>query len=469
MVLALLLSGLSTALARSEAATSSQTPSYTVGGVTLGSRVRVDSPEYREYSCGPSAQFDGLMLCRKTREEREKRGSFTAIYSLLHSPDGTVVYANRYQEPAFFDSDEENEDIQWYSRRFGEFPRIERMPHRPGFRDGVLATWGKVILEPLDNDSIKTLADGRSPKKGYIIDFIGDIVRSAKDGLPIYRLSGGAGFVWAASFDRRDRGTLRFAAINASAFYPELKASQVSNGTQSSDAQVAALENELVEVQRAKAEVDIARRSAERATEKANAEAQTAKREARLVITEIERLKSAATALNEALEGLRSRAAALEAKTRVMESVTYIMLVALMAIIAVSAYVSLMRRNRTTAAGHETRHETTAPEAKPVPGPEHSPLFQMNLAAASGSELKHSKTSTAASALSSAEVPQPPSNATIDQNKSGASEAKSRPSEALASDMSEASKQELRPIRIYRIDPRLLAQGQRIQNDGATV
>lgn len=129
---------------------------------------------------GPSTQFDGFTLCRKTREEREKRGSFTAIYSLLHSPDGTVVYVNRYQEPAFFGSDEENEDIQWYSRPLGEFPRIERMPHRPGFRDGVLATWGRVILEPLDNDSIKILADGRSPKKGYIIDFIGDIVRSAK-------------------------------------------------------------------------------------------------------------------------------------------------------------------------------------------------------------------------------------------------------------------------------------------------
>jgi hypothetical protein len=450
MVLALLLSGLSAAL--------SQTPGYTVGGVILGSRVRVDSSEYREYSCGPSAQFDGFTQCRKTREEREKRGSFTAIYSLLHSPDGTVVYVNRYQEPAFFDSDEENEDIQWYSRRLGEFPRIERMPHRPGFRDGVLATWGKVILEPLDNDSIKILADGRSPKKGYIIDFIGDIVRSAKDGLPIYRLSGGAGFVWAASFDRRDRGTLRFAAIDASAFYPELTATPVSNGTQSSDAQVAALETQLAEVQRAKAAADTARQSAERAAEKANVEAQAAKREARLVITEIQRLKSDATTLNDALEGLRSQAAVLEAKTRAIQSIAYVMLVALIAIIAVGAYVSLMRRNRSTAAKHETTDETTAPETKLVLDLEHS--SPSNLAAANGSDRKHSKPSTAASALSSAEVPQSPSNATIDQNNSGASEAKSTPSEARASDMSEASKQELcRPIRIYRIDPRLLAQG----------
>jgi hypothetical protein len=155
----------------------------------------------------------------------------------------------------------------------------------------------------------------------------------------------------------------------------------------------------------------------------------------------------------------RSQAAALEAKTRAMQPVAYGMLVAWIAIIAVGAYVSLMRRNRATAAKHETTHETTA-ETKPVPGPEHSSPFQTNLAAANGSDLKHSKPSTAASALSSAEVPQPPSNATIDQNNSGASEAKSTPSEARVSDMNEASKQGLRPIRIYRIDPRLLAQGQ---------
>jgi hypothetical protein len=304
------------------------------------------------------------------------------------------------------------------------------------------------------------LADGRSPKKGYIIDFIGDIVRSAKDGLPIYRISGGAGFVWAASFDRRDRGTLRFAAIDASAFYPELKATPVSNGTQSSDAQVAALENELAEVHRAKAAVDTARQSAERAAEKANAEAQAAKGEARLAIIEIERLKSDATTLNDALEGLRSQAAALEAKTRAIQSVAYFMLVAFIAIIAVGAYVSLMRRNRSTAAKHETAHETTAPETKPVPDPEPSSPFQTNLAAANGSDSKHSKPLTAASTLSSTEVPQPLSNATIDQNNRGASEAKSTPSEARASYMSEASKQESRPIRIFRIDPRLLAQGQ---------
>jgi hypothetical protein len=69
----------------------------------------------------------------------------------------------------------------------------------------------------LDNDSIKMLAEGRSPKRGYLIDFIGNFARSAKEGLPIYRISGGAGFLWLGSFDPIGRGILRFAAVDPSA------------------------------------------------------------------------------------------------------------------------------------------------------------------------------------------------------------------------------------------------------------
>jgi hypothetical protein len=95
------------------------------------------------------------------------------------------------------------------------------MPQRAGFPNGILASWGKVELEPLDNDSIKALAEGRRAiTKGYLVDFIGDFARSATNGLPIYRISGGAGFVWVASFDQRGRGTLRLTAVDASILPP---------------------------------------------------------------------------------------------------------------------------------------------------------------------------------------------------------------------------------------------------------
>ena len=200
---------------------------YVVGGVALGATVQSGSSTYREYKCAPSDQFDGFTWCQKTRKGKERRGRFNAIYSILHSPDGAAVYINRYQEPAFFDAAEADDDIQRYSRKIGEPPRIMRMPHRAGFPNGILASWGKVDLEPLDNDSIKALTEGRRPiTKGYLIDFIGNFARSAKQGLPLYRLTGGAGFVWVASYGRKGRGTLRFLAVDASAISPQLVATQ---------------------------------------------------------------------------------------------------------------------------------------------------------------------------------------------------------------------------------------------------
>jgi hypothetical protein len=93
-----------------------------------------------------------------------------------------------------------------------------KMPHRSGLPDGLIAVWGKVTLEQLDQESIKSLADRKGLKKGLLIDFLGNFARSAKAGLPVYRIDGGPGFVWAASFDLKGRGILRSAAVDASRF-----------------------------------------------------------------------------------------------------------------------------------------------------------------------------------------------------------------------------------------------------------
>jgi S1-C subfamily serine protease len=73
-------------------------------------------------------------------------------------------------------------------------------------------------LEPIVGDELKLLAADKPLPKGIAIDFIGDFTKSARQGLPIYRLAGGAGFVWAGSFNDAGRGTLRFAAVNASTY-----------------------------------------------------------------------------------------------------------------------------------------------------------------------------------------------------------------------------------------------------------
>ena len=193
---------------------------YAVDGLAVGTRLNFGSASYREYKCSPSDQFDGLTWCQKTRTDKERRGPYIAAYSLLHSKNGNLSYINRSQEPAFFNPNEAELNIQRYSRKLGESARILKMPHRNGLPDGVIAVWGKITLEPLDQESIKTLADGKNPRKGFLIDYLRDFTRSAKQGLPIYRIDGGPGFIWAASFDQKGRGTLRLAAVDVSGFAP---------------------------------------------------------------------------------------------------------------------------------------------------------------------------------------------------------------------------------------------------------
>src|SRR5262245_28393262 len=225
-VLALLSAGGSLALAQAPGDAGRtpggpQDPAYAVGGLTLGARVPFDSAAYREYKCGPSDQFDGFTWCKRIRQDKERRGAFAATYSILHARDGRIAYLNRVQVPGFFGPDEAEQDIQRYSRQLGEQPRTVTMPRRAEFSHGILAAWGKVVLEPLERESLERLLEGRRPTtKGYLIDFIGDFARSAKEGLPIYRLGGGAGFVWVASYDQKRRGTLRFSAVDASAISP---------------------------------------------------------------------------------------------------------------------------------------------------------------------------------------------------------------------------------------------------------
>jgi hypothetical protein len=73
---------------------------YAVRGLAIGTQLSFDSPLYREYTCSPSDQADGFTWCQKTRSERERRGSYTATYSILHSRDGkvstSIVLNNRH-------------------------------------------------------------------------------------------------------------------------------------------------------------------------------------------------------------------------------------------------------------------------------------------------------------------------------------------------------------------------------------
>src|SRR5262245_12498792 len=249
---------------------------YAVDGLAVGTQLNFGSASYREYKCSPSDQFDGLIWCQKARTDKERRGSYTAAYSLLHSQDGKISYVNRSQEPAFLNPKEVELNIQRYSRQIGESPRIMKMPHRSGLPDGLIAVWGKITLEPLDPESIKILAAGKSPKKGFLLDYLRNFARSAKEGLPIYRIDGGPGFIWAASFDDKGRGAIRLAAVEVPGFSSPPPPVVVATATpihhqqevpsvEKLQADLAISINKIAELEKAKSDAERAVKKAEQA------------------------------------------------------------------------------------------------------------------------------------------------------------------------------------------------------------
>jgi hypothetical protein len=191
---------------------------YAVGGLALGDRVpRLPS----DYECNPSEQFDQLIWCTQRRVEHANHGNVTTVNSILRRQDGTVVYVNRAVFPEPFDRSEFDRVIEHLSKRYGQTPEIIRMPKRRGIADAMIAFWGAVKLVPLENrDSLSILKSGGQANEGILVDLLGDYERSVKQGLPVYRLSGGGGYVWAAMRNDEGRGHVRFFAINVAEFSP---------------------------------------------------------------------------------------------------------------------------------------------------------------------------------------------------------------------------------------------------------
>ena len=192
---------------------------YTIDGLALGSQVQAFRSAHQEYRCAPSEQSPGFTFCQRIRFERDQHGSFNVMSSFLHSRDGIATYIDRYQRPAFLNASDAEKTITELSSQFGAPSWRATMPERPGrSSSGVIAVWGETTLEPLNEARLQAVAQGRSAGEGYLIDFLGDLARSAKERLPIYRFRGRAGFVWVASFDQEGRGIARSTAIDASAF-----------------------------------------------------------------------------------------------------------------------------------------------------------------------------------------------------------------------------------------------------------
>ena len=103
------------------------------------------------------------------------------------------------------------------SNTIGEAPKeVKWAPQEANGLTAVIVTWGQVRLEDLGGDDIDTLGNGGNPHVGMLVDFAGDLQASAKAFRPIFRISGGPGYVYAAGFEANGRGHRRYVAIDAS-------------------------------------------------------------------------------------------------------------------------------------------------------------------------------------------------------------------------------------------------------------
>lgn len=202
--------GSSTAFAQS-----SLPEKYSIEGVELGD-VLADKPVYSTLICSISEVFQGSTWCERSSKKEGKNGSFTDTIAYLQSWNAETYYLAKVVAPAFFAPNEFAKEIDRLSKIYRQQAKTWTTPQREGLPTGVIAAWGDVTLVPLDAGSIQALADGRSVKVGFIVDFLQDFQRSAREGLPIYVLSGGAGMIWNASADETGRGKLRISVIDAS-------------------------------------------------------------------------------------------------------------------------------------------------------------------------------------------------------------------------------------------------------------
>ncbi len=201
---------------------------YVVDGLALGGHVYFESAAYKQYQCLPS-EYVGYTWCHKQKQEHTDRGEITSSNSIMHNQDGTALYVNRHIEPTFLGSNDVRSEIDRLSAKFGERARELRMPLREGLPNAIIAVWGKIKLEQLDAADVSILSAGGRLHKGILVSFLGDLQQSAKLGVPVYRLAGGAGFLWSASFNQDGRGVLRFLTIDASTINAQ---PQTSTGVQ---------------------------------------------------------------------------------------------------------------------------------------------------------------------------------------------------------------------------------------------
>lgn len=187
----------------------------TVDGFSLGAAVSANGQVYQSYTCRPSVDFG--QRCEREQQVRSKSGTITVSNTLIQGQDGTVIYAMTNAAPVSLTMATVKAEIAGLTRDMNEQPRLMWFPGDLN-PTSVIAVWGQARLEKIVNWSVLyDLSRGESQHLGLLIDTIGDIKKSAAGNSPIFRMRGGPGYVYAASFGDKVAGHRHYVAINSDA------------------------------------------------------------------------------------------------------------------------------------------------------------------------------------------------------------------------------------------------------------
>jgi hypothetical protein len=189
---------------------------FVVDGLAVGAAVYPDSPTYRAYKCKHSDEFPGFTWCANKRPMTGKFGAFDSWMTILHSDTNIAAFILQDVIPAYFPPGNVDREIDRLSQYFGERARVLNGDSRSDAPHSIIAAWGDVTLTPLDESTMEALRRGETINAGLVIDFLANSRKSAREGLPVFRIGGGAGYIWAAEFDDNGKGRLRITAVNRS-------------------------------------------------------------------------------------------------------------------------------------------------------------------------------------------------------------------------------------------------------------
>jgi tetratricopeptide (TPR) repeat protein len=196
--------------------TVSEAAQYVVDGFTLGNPIASSNSNYAAYRCAPSNDFAASTYCQRSEQVGGTFGNAIATYTLIHDENRTPLYVMANVAPVALSKPMIESEIGMLSKAIGNAPKeVVWMTSDRNGTTGVIVTWGEVKLEELGSPETEMLRSGTSPHVGMLVDYGGDLQASAQAYNPVFRIIGGAGYVYAAGFDVTGRGHRHYVAIDA--------------------------------------------------------------------------------------------------------------------------------------------------------------------------------------------------------------------------------------------------------------